>query len=215
MKEEEIRFYRVNEENGYLSNFAATPIFLDGQIWPTVEHFYQASKFDAQELRQQIRKMPTPLLAAQAGRDDKNIPVAEWHVKRVKVMKDALLAKFKQHPTLLAALINTGDAVIIEHTKNDSYWGNNGDGTGENMLGKLLMEVRLELKESLAVPTIPLPPWKSFPSLSPIDMFWRMGRGESYLTRWVKAFSEASNIEQESYMLTYPEPNDWIGFYDE
>jgi len=198
-----------------LSNFAATPIFLDGQIWPTVEHFFQASKFDAQELRQQIRNMPTPFLAAQTGRDKKNVLIADWHVKRVRVMKDALLAKFKQHPTLLGALIETGDAVIVEHTKNDSYWGDNGDGTGENMLGRLLMEVRLELKELLAVPTIPLPPWESFPSLSPVDLFWRMGLGESYLSRWVKAFYDASSNEQESYVLRYPEPNDWTGFYDE
>ena len=38
------------------------------------------------------------------------------------------------------------DAEIIEHTSKDSYWGDGGDGSGRNMLGKTLMLVREELR---------------------------------------------------------------------
>lgn len=47
-----------------------------------------------------------------------------------------------------ARQISTGDAELIEHTKNDSYWGDGGDGTGKNRLGQLLMELRAELRKS-------------------------------------------------------------------
>ncbi len=57
-------------------------------------------------------------------------------------MRRALQAKFTQHPELQQERLQTGDATLIEHTKNDSYWGDGGDGSGRNMLGKLLMKVR-------------------------------------------------------------------------
>lgn len=34
---------------------------------------------------------------------------------------------------------------IIEHTENDDYWGDGGDGKGKNKLGQILMVVRAEL----------------------------------------------------------------------
>jgi N-glycosidase YbiA len=40
----------------------------------------------------------------------------------------------------------TGDAKIVEHTENDAYWGDGGDGSGQNKLGQILMEVREELR---------------------------------------------------------------------
>jgi len=38
---------------------------------------------------------------------------------------------------------------LIEHTKKDSYWGDGGNGSGKNKLGKILMKVRYELKMSI------------------------------------------------------------------
>ena len=40
----------------------------------------------------------------------------------------------------------SGDAKLVEHTENDSYWGDGGDGSGRNMLGQILMQVRDELR---------------------------------------------------------------------
>jgi hypothetical protein len=63
-------------------------------------------------------------------------------------MRAALQAKFAQHPGLRSFLLQTGDAELIEHTKNDSYWADGGDGTGKNRLGQLLMELRTELRKT-------------------------------------------------------------------
>ena len=57
----------------------------------------------------------------------------------------AVKAKFTQHIELSNLLISTGNAYIVEHTQNDSYWADGGDGSGKNMLGIILMKVRDEL----------------------------------------------------------------------
>ena len=63
-------------------------------------------------------------------------------------MREALRAKFTQHAALRELLLATGDALLVEHTKNDAYWGDGGDGTGLNRLGKLLMVLRHDLQEA-------------------------------------------------------------------
>ena len=60
-------------------------------------------------------------------------------------MREALRAKFTQHPALRSLLLSTGDETIVEHTENDNYWGDGGDGSGRNRLGVLLMELREKL----------------------------------------------------------------------
>jgi len=66
-------------------------------------------------------------------------------------MREVLRAKFAQHASLGSLLLSTGDAELVEHTTNDRYWEDGGDGSGKNRLGQLLMELRSELRrESLA-----------------------------------------------------------------
>ena len=66
-------------------------------------------------------------------------------------MYKALVAKFTQHEDLKERLLDTGDSLLVEHTKRDSYWGDGGDGgndtKGKNVLGKLLVRVRNEIRE--------------------------------------------------------------------
>ena len=61
-------------------------------------------------------------------------------------MRKAVWTKFNQHPRLATMLVETGDAEIVEHTENDAYWGDGGDGKGLNRLGQILMQVRAELR---------------------------------------------------------------------
>jgi N-glycosidase YbiA len=55
-------------------------------------------------------------------------------------------AKFAQHRAIRGVLLGNGTATIIEHTTNDRFRGDGGDGTGENWLGRILMEVREEIR---------------------------------------------------------------------
>lgn len=142
-----IRFYSVNKDFGEFSNFALFPIALNGETWPTSEHFFQAQKFEDSEYRQKIRKTESPMNAAKLGRDRKRKLRNDWETVKVGIMRHAVLAKFSQYEELRSLLLSTGTATLVEHTENDSFWGDGGDGSGQNMLGKILMEVRELLQE--------------------------------------------------------------------
>ena len=141
-----IPFYRVSDPYGEFSNFSPHPITLDGKRWPTSEHYFQAQKFDDESKREEIRRANRPMLAARLGRDRSAPLRRDWESVKVAVMRTAVRAKFTQHDDLRALLLATGDAKLVEHTENDSYWGDGGDGSGKNMLGQILMEIRAELR---------------------------------------------------------------------
>lgn len=143
----EIRFYSVNDEYGFLSNFAPSPIKMKGKVWKTVEHHFQAQKFAGTDHEQAIRKAKTPAVAVRLGRDRSKRLRRDWESVKDSIMRSAVMAKFEQHEDLREALLATGDAKLIEHTERDDHWGDGGDGSGRNMLGQILMQVRDELRE--------------------------------------------------------------------
>jgi ribA/ribD-fused uncharacterized protein len=142
----EIRFYSTSDEYGCFSNFAAAPITLKGKSWRTTEHYFQAQKFAGTPHEEEIRQTNSPSVAARMGRSRQRPLRPDWERVKDDVMREAVLAKFTQHADLRSVLLSTGEALIIEHTSNDSYWGDGGDGSGRNRLGQILMQVREELR---------------------------------------------------------------------
>ncbi|EGT5207003.1 DUF1768 domain-containing protein [Cronobacter sakazakii] len=139
---QKIYFYRVNEPYGVFSNFHSTGFSVSEIWWPTVEHYFQAQKFHDEILREKIRSLTSPMEAAKVGRS-RNYPLREdWELIKDDVIRFAVLKKFSQNDEAKNILLSTGGAELIEHTKNDRYWADGGDGTGKNMLGKILMETR-------------------------------------------------------------------------
>jgi len=137
-----IHFYKQNEEYGYLSNFSHYGFVLDGLYWPTSEHYFQAQKFLDRSLGESIRQADSPMDAARMGRN-RDWPLRkDWDSVRCDVMRRGLLAKFSQNHDILERLLSTAGEALIEDTKDDYYWGCGNDGTGDNNLGKILMQVR-------------------------------------------------------------------------
>ena len=158
MNAEKILFYRQNDAYGEFSNFSPHPFTLNGNTWPTSEHYFQAQKFAGTEHEEEIRLANSPSTAARLGRSRSRPLRADWEAVKDDVMRRALRTKFEQHSKLKSLLLSTGDAELIEHTRNDSYWADGGDGSGKNRLGILLMELRAELvlkSESTVNPTTP------------------------------------------------------------
>jgi len=143
-----INFYRTGDEYGCFSNFAAYPVEIRGRVWPTSEHFFQAQKFADSQQEEAIRSVKSPMIAARMGRNRSKPIRPDWEQVKDDIMREAVRSKFSQHRDLREILLATGDALIVEHTKNDSYWGDGGDGSGKNMLGRILAEVRAELRGS-------------------------------------------------------------------
>ena len=70
----------------------------------------------------------------------------DWEEVRVPIMKEILRAKAAQHEYVRRKLLATGDRELIEDSWRDGFWGWGEDHKGQNMLGKLWMEVREELR---------------------------------------------------------------------
>lgn len=141
-----INFYSTRDEYGCFSNFSAHKIFLKEKSWKTTEHYFQAQKFAGASHEEELRLADSPMTVAKMGRDRKRPLRKDWEIAKDQIMLEGLRAKFSQNGELKKILLDTGDAVLVEHTKNDSYWGDNGDGSGKNMLGILLMQLREELR---------------------------------------------------------------------
>ena len=142
-----VRFYDLNAAYGEFSNFHAAPVTLDGHVWRTSEHYFQAQKFISDEKHyRHILGLATPREVFNYARAHKSSVRDDWAQVKDKVMLKACMAKFSQHPHLRDLLLSTGDRVLIEHTENDAYWGDGGDGSGRNRLGMTLMDVRRRLK---------------------------------------------------------------------
>jgi len=142
-----VLFYGPHESNAYLSNWYPASIFLKGKIWPSSEHYYQAQKLAGTEFEEVCRRMESPRLTFEFTRRPE-IPVRkDWEAVKVDVMRDAVYAKFEQNPELKEKLLETGDLKIVENSPVDFFWGVGSDGSGENTLGKILMEVRERLRK--------------------------------------------------------------------
>ena len=143
---ETIKFYRVQDRLGCFSNFAPYPIELDGKVWPTSEHYFQAQEFVGTAFEEEIRLAKSPMIAALMGRGRSKPLRKDWERVKDEIMRAAVLAKFTQHADIRETLLATGDALLVEHTRNDSYWGDGGNGKGRNMPGQILVSVREELR---------------------------------------------------------------------
>lgn len=143
------------------SNMHEAPMQINGITFPTVEHYFQWSKakqFGDATAVEKIMKTPSPKSVKALGKKVIGFKEDEWNEKKDAIMRTALKAKFTQHPDLLAKLRSTGTRPIGEANPRDKYWGigTSSDTSkakdpakwpGKNVLGKLLEELRTELKE--------------------------------------------------------------------
>ena len=136
----------------FLSNFFESPIMVRSLgttgvfTAPTAEHVFQAMKTRDLIEQQSVLECKTPGQAKHMGR---NVTLrSDWEEIKLHVMRMVVQAKFEQNPELDKLLKATGDATLIELNQfNDREWGVDiNTREGKNHLGKILMEVRANLK---------------------------------------------------------------------
>lgn len=129
-----------------LNNFSAHAIEVDGVVYPTAEHAYQAAKLIDPAAKKAIRQARSPLLAQSlANNEHKTSRDPSWSDKKLSEMERILRIKLTQHPEVRKALLATGTEEIVEDSPTDYFWGEGKDGSGENHIGKLWMKLRREL----------------------------------------------------------------------
>ena len=137
-------------EYRWLSNYYLCRVEWEGRVYGSSEAAYQSGKYPAAE-----RDLFTKLDPDSARRLPRTKPYdrAAWQERKVRTMREIIWAKFSQNPELQTKLLATG-ARYLEET---NWWGDNTwgvyRGEGQNLLGKILMEVRAALaKEHATAP---------------------------------------------------------------
>lgn len=142
-----IYFYSALEEPyGCFSNFSPHGFVLNGDWWPTSEHYFQAQKFAGTPYADKIRETKSPMIAARMGRSRKYPLRADWNEVKDAIMREAVMQKFTSNRGIREILLSTGDAHLVENAPSDYYWGCGADGSGKNMLGQILVQVRETLE---------------------------------------------------------------------
>ncbi|MFO0683938.1 MAG: NADAR family protein [Sandaracinus sp.] len=126
------------------------------------EGLYQALKFpDAPATQSAVLGAPTPKAAKRAARQHSAQARADWVRVRVHAMRWCLRVKAVQHPAFVAVLLQTGELPIVERSSRDDFWGAlpeaEGVLTGRNVLGRLLMELRDEVRAWRVTPCLEPP----------------------------------------------------------
>jgi ribA/ribD-fused uncharacterized protein len=140
----------------FLSNFYPVTIVWAGIEYPSTEHAFNAGKTFDESIRRRIAAAATATEAKQLGGPPARGGIVrdlrrDWDTQaRYEVMAQVLELKFA-HPELRELLLSTGEAILIEGTTwHDTHWGicvcSRHGGRGSNHLGRLLMELRAQLR---------------------------------------------------------------------
>jgi len=156
----EFRFYgHYPRQPGWMfSNFSDHPTLIDGHLWKTTEHYFQAMKFFGSDdaWYNTIKNVDSVAASKKLGNSRDHKLRDDWENVKDDVMRKAVKAKVYQHLDVFNFLMSTGNQVLIEASPTDYYWGEGDLRTGKNMLGKILMEIRKDIKDTQQVNSFPI-----------------------------------------------------------
>jgi type I restriction enzyme, S subunit len=148
-------FLKTNDKFGGLSNMASGfPLEVNGLHILTSEALYQACRFPHMpEIQRLIIAQASPMTAKMKSKPYRRNSRSDWNRVRVKIMRWCLRVKLAQNwPKFSQLLLATGDLPIVEQSRRDDFWGakpvDNQTLVGMNVLGRLLMELREEVRNS-------------------------------------------------------------------
>jgi len=146
-----LNFYKTykNSNTFGFSNFSPHKVFIkDIGIFANSEAALHAYKnLDDKEYVTSLINSKSGLISRYLG--NQITPNTFWEENKIKIMENILRLKIEQNPIVKENLLKTGLRPLIEHTKDDAFWGDNGDGTGKNILGKLLSKIRNKYYEKM------------------------------------------------------------------
>jgi ribA/ribD-fused uncharacterized protein len=143
--DEDAIFLSRSDTNENLGTFSKHSFELDGALWPSVEHYFQAMKFEDAEYREKIRTAPHPKKARKLGRNRFKKIRKDWAKVKTVVMTRGVYIKCRTYPDISKQLLETEDRKLVENSQYDYYWGCGRDRRGDNHYGKVLMSVRGKL----------------------------------------------------------------------
>lgn len=159
-------FLKTKEKYGGLSNMAGGfPLIVNDIKIRTSEALYQACRFPHMpEIQQLIIEQRSPMTAKMKGKPHRQNSRPDWNAVRIKIMRWCLRVKLAQNwDKFSKLLLETTDLWIVEQSRRDDFWGakpvDKDTLIGVNALGRLLMELREQVKDNTSelLPVKPLP----------------------------------------------------------
>ena len=144
--ENAIYFSRTDPEEIFGST-SPHPFLLEEKEWPTVEHYYQAMKFNDENHQEKIRLSTHVKQAKKLGSTRFKRRKNDWKKIKTTIMTRAIYTKCRSYSNIGLKLLDTQDNKLVENSQYDYFWGCGRDRRGENHYGKVLMNVRNKLKE--------------------------------------------------------------------
>jgi len=148
-------FRKTTEAYGGLSNMAAGfPLRVNGVRIRTSEALYQACRFPHMpEVQELIIGEASPMTAKMRSKPYRDRSREDWMAVRTRVMRWCLRVKLAQNWRAFSELLlKTADRPIVEYSRKDGFWGaqpqENGTLQGMNVLGRLLMELREQVRST-------------------------------------------------------------------
>lgn len=158
-KIEIIPFWQLNKPWEEFSNWYESKMNIDGIEYDTVEKYMMAMKaklFGDFEVQKEIMKTTHQAKIKALGRKVRNFDPVIWDNHKYQIVYKGNYEKFTQHQDLKERLLSTGDAILVEASPYDKVWGIGSNDPkviadeslwkGENLLGKILMEVRDDIR---------------------------------------------------------------------
>lgn len=153
-RSEVVVFHKTKEAFGGLSNMAAGyPLKVNNVRVPSTEALYQACRFPhLPQVQQEIISQFSPMTAKMKSKPHRANTRSDWNQVRSKIMTWCLRVKLIQHFEVFGALLlQTGNLPIVEFSNKDTFWGakpiDEERLEGQNVLGRLLMQLREDLKK--------------------------------------------------------------------
>ena len=145
--ETQVFFYE--QEFYVLSNFSAFCLDWKGHRFYTSEAAYHWEKFHAHSrIQEMILEAPSAHEALQIAKHYKDFQLDYWDTIKIDIMRQILKAKADQHEYVRRKLLETSNRELIEDSWRDDFWGWGPNKDGKNMLGKLWMEIRDEIRRN-------------------------------------------------------------------
>lgn len=158
---EPVLFFKPEQPYGFMSNWWPSPFTIDNVLFPTTEHHMMVMKallMGDQAMARTILNTKSPSAVKGLGKKVKNFSPQLWDTHKFEIVLTGNMAKFTQHPDLKQQLLATGDRIIAEASPYDKIWGigmaptdsrarNPANWKGQNLLGRILMEVRSRLRQ--------------------------------------------------------------------
>ncbi|KAH8607626.1 putative protein of unknown function (DUF1768) [Trypanosoma vivax] len=148
-----VRFHDAHEKPyGVFSPVSPLPLTVRHVRYPSLHHYFLVERFGglpqamAFQSAGSVWELDRLVRSAERSGMQRN----DWNKAKVDVMLLGNYMKFKQNDAARELLLSTGDKLIVDHTIDDDFWGDAGDGSGRNLLGVILITVRDLLNREMA-----------------------------------------------------------------